>query len=400
MNKPDYGHNNTPVKISRPGRDKFKQCNKQLSFGSLIVSLFVLASATIVEKIFGTDTAVESIYGAWWFVALWGILAISASIYIIFTKAHLKISTFLLHASFALILTGALVTFIFAERGQLHLRQGETYESYLSESDLQEHSLPFDIRLVLFDIEYHSGTSEPADFISFLMVDGEMRKVSLNDIHKYKGYRLYQMSYDSDEMGSILMITYDPWGITITYIGYLLLALSMLWILLLKIRWKGVLCTFLSVAVVWVYISQLNPMTPILRTPMLAAHVSVIMISYALFLFMMGTSIVALISSTQQERLYRWNSTLLYPALFLLAAGIFIGAVWANISWGRYWGWDAKETWALITLIVYAIPMHKASIPVFKNRIKFHIYCIAALLTVIMTFLGVSFLLGGIHSYI
>ena len=373
---------------------------KWLSFGTLIVLLSVLASATIVEKIYGAYTAAESIYGAWWFVALWGLLAISASIYIISGKAYLKISTFLLHASFALILAGAFVTFVFAERGQLHLRQGETQRSYFSESDLQEHPLPFDIRLVLFDIEYHPGTSEPADFISFLMIDGEMCKVSLNDIHKYKGYRLYQLSFDSDEMGSILMVTYDPWGITITYIGYLLLALSMLWILLLKIRWKGLLYTSLSVAAVWVYISQLNPMTPILRTPMLAAHVSVIMISYALFLFMMGASVVALISTKQRERLYKWNSTLLYPALFLLAAGIFIGAVWANISWGRYWGWDAKETWALITLLVYAIPMHKVSMPIFRNHVKFHIYCIVALLTVLMTFLGVSFLLGGIHSYL
>ena len=91
---------------------------------------------------------------------------------------------------------------------------------------------------------------------------------------------------------------------------------------------------------------------------------------------------------------------MLYPALFFLAAGIFIGAVWANISWGRCWGWDAKETWALITMLVYAVPMHKKSFPVFRKPSKFHLFCVIAFLTVLMTFLGVSFLLGGIHSYI
>ena len=141
-------------------------------------------------------------------------------------------------------------------------------------------------------------------------------------------------------------------------------------------------------------------MTPVLRSPMLAAHVSVIMISYGLLIFMTITSMIGLCSEKQSKRFYRWNTTLLYPALFLLATGIFIGAVWANISWGRYWGWDAKETWALITLLIYAIPFHRASLPVFRTPGKFHWFCVAALLTVAMTFFGVTYFLGGMHSYV
>jgi len=133
---------------------------------------------------------------------------------------------------------------------------------------------------------------------------------------------------------------------------------------------------------------------------MLALHVSVIMISYVLLLIIAITSLIGILSKSKRERMHQWNKKLLYPALFLLVAGIFIGAVWANISWGRYWGWDAKETWALITMLVYALPMHRKSIAVFRNPLKFHRYCLIAFFTVLMTFLGVSFLLGGIHSYL
>jgi ABC-type transport system involved in cytochrome c biogenesis permease subunit len=132
---------------------------------------------------------------------------------------------------------------------------------------------------------------------------------------------------------------------------------------------------------------------------MLAAHVSVIMVAYALLLFIAVTGIVGLCAKKQRERFYRVNSKLLYPALFLLTAGIFIGAVWANISWGRYWGWDAKETWALITMLVYSLPLHKGTMAFFSKPQKFHLYNSIAFVTVLMTFLGVTYLLGGIHSY-
>jgi hypothetical protein len=305
-----------------------------------------------------------------------------------------------LHISFVFILLGAITTFLTSERGYIHIRQGETLNQYVSDDGYSIYNIPFEIKLVLFDIEYHLGSHGPADYISFLKIDGDICRISMNKIHRYKGYRLYQYSYDPDEMGSTLLINHDPWGIAVTYSGYLLLAISMLCLLWLRIRWKGLLFTIVPVAATWFYISHLNPMTPILRSPMLAAHVSVIMIAYALFLFIAITAIIALCSSIQRERFYRLNSKLLYPALFLLTAGIFIGAVWANISWGRYWGWDAKEIWALITMLLYALPMHKKSLPVFRNPFKFHLYCIAAFLAIGMTFFGVTYILGGIHSYV
>jgi len=151
-------------------------------------------------------------------------------------------------------------------------------------------------------------------------------------------------------------------------------------------------------------------MTPVLRSPMLAAHVSVIMAAYALLLLLAIFSATALVkaqSARNREqkqdltsKLYQLNSMLLFPAVFLLAIGIFVGAVWANISWGRYWGWDSKETWALITLLIYAVPLHKQTFPKFQHPAFFHKYLLIAFLSVLMTFLGVSFLLGGMHSYL
>ncbi|MBO4607007.1 MAG: cytochrome c biogenesis protein CcsA, partial [Prevotella sp.] len=93
------------------------------------------------------------------------------------------------------------------------------------------------------------------------------------------------------------------------------------------------------------------------------------------------------------------SQLLLYPAVFLLTIGIFLGAVWANVSWGNYWSWDPKESWALITLMVYAVPLHKASVAIFQKPLWYHTYMVSAFLAVIITYFGVNELLGGMHSY-
>ena len=91
--------------------------------------------------------------------------------------------------------------------------------------------------------------------------------------------------------------------------------------------------------------------------------------------------------------------TILYPAVFMLTTGTFIGAVWANISWGSYWAWDPKETWALITMLVYAATLHSSTVSRFARPRFFHAYATIAFLTVLITYFGVNFLLGGMHSY-
>lgn len=137
---------------------------------------------------------------------------------------------------------------------------------------------------------------------------------------------------------------------------------------------------------------------PVLSSPLLCLHVAVIMMSYALFFFLMMIGVAGLISSKFQDSGFKLGKTLLYPAVFLLALGIIIGALWANISWGNYWTWDPKEVWALITLIVYAFPLHP-SLKISRNSKHFFLYCTFSFLSVIITYFGVNFLLGGMHAY-
>ena len=99
------------------------------------------------------------------------------------------------------------------------------------------------------------------------------------------------------------------------------------------------------------------------------------------------------------EQLTELSRLMLYPAEILLGIGIFLGAVWANISWGKYWSWDPKEVWALITFMVYAVPFHKADLKFLQNPKKFHLFTVLAFLTVLMTYFGVNYFLGGMHSY-
>ena len=90
---------------------------------------------------------------------------------------------------------------------------------------------------------------------------------------------------------------------------------------------------------------------------------------------------------------------MLYPATALLALGIFTGAVWADMSWGRYWGWDPKEVWALITLLVYSFPLHSRIMPFFRRPRALLLFSVFAFISVLITYFGVNFLLGGLHSY-
>ena len=95
--------------------------------------------------------------------------------------------------------------------------------------------------------------------------------------------------------------------------------------------------------------------------------------------------------------MYHLSQLMLFPSLTLLGFGIFIGAIWANMSWGTYWSWDPKETWALITFMLYAAPAHRSFAKV--SILKYHIYMTLAFFAIIITYLGVNYILGGMHSY-
>ena len=148
---------------------------------------------------------------------------------------------------------------------------------------------------------------------------------------------------------------------------------------------------------------QITQLMPVLQSSLLSIHVMVIMFSYALTGIMALTAVEGLLAhrrgnSDREEQLAALSRFLLYPTVALLTIGIFVGAVWANVSWGRYWGWDSKEVWALITLLIYAAPLH-ADIKWLRSSTHFHCYMLLAFLSVLMTYFGVNYFLSGLHSY-
>lgn len=736
-----------------------------------------MAAATFVEKFRGTEFVHASVYGSWWFVGLWAVLALLAVAYFVGRRVR-RASVVLLHLSFAVILIGALLTHVTSWQGAVRLRVGETVSTYYENvpgGNVVERKLPFELRLESFDVKYHDGTRAEADYVSrFTITDGgatQRAEVSMNNVWKYRSVRFYQSSYDPDMRGSILALNSDPWGIPVTYAGYALLFLSLVWLLVdqkgafrrlfksdmmrrgvlsvmavcamsqaagaantlpretadrlgrLNILYNDRVCplqtfavdftkklcgsarygdytpeqvlagfifygdewsaepiirvkngplrdalqlpgrcsvnTFFNqvmggyilgpylneyyhghndkfhkqvadiddrlmmvmelrrgtllrvfpftsggkttwysptenitdtlvdeahrkymqnvfsliygevlagsygnvdkildkmlkyqqlnggsslpsaaqvkaeriynaipfatilfmvnltlgvvlliiglirlirpvktdkpdrpdkallravpvvggallglsllaltafIALRWIvggrvpmangyetmlllawfvmvlalvaarrfrialpfgflmsgffllvsHINQMDPqithIMPVLSSPLLSVHVSVIMMSFALLSLTFICGLTAIILRLvrgrnaveldgQLDSLALLSRLLLYPALTLLGVGIFVGAIWANVSWGAYWSWDAKEVWGLITLMVYAVAAHAASVPFLRRSMGYHIFMTLAFLTLVMTYFGVNYFLGGMHSY-
>lgn len=211
---------------------------KKIIFILYILVLVCMAAATIVEKKQGTDYAHAHYYGAWWFILIWAVLAALGAFYIIKRKVKCA-STLALHLSFIIILAGALLTHISAKRGMIHLRIGEPTDTYMvqdEEQGMKEEKLPFSLCLKKFEAKMHDGTNAAADYSSkFTVTDGDETsegEVSMNNIYSHRSYRLYQSSYDEDGKGSVLAINVDPFGIPVTYTGYALLFISLIWMLI------------------------------------------------------------------------------------------------------------------------------------------------------------------------
>ena len=740
-----------------------------------VLVLISMAVATIIEKSQGTDYVHVHYYGAWWFILMWAVMAALGIYYIIQRKVK-RASTWALHLSFIIILTGALITHLSAKRGMIHLRTGQPTNSYIMASDdgdgMKEEKLPFSLCLQDFEAKMHDGTQAVADYSSkFTVMDGNEKSeglVSMNNIYSHRSYRFYQSSYDEDGKGSVLAINADPFGIPVTYTGYALLFLSLIWMLLdpkggyrkllaspllkkgalgialllcvgnlqaaetgaldhavlpketaekfgeLNILYNDRICpvqtyaldfckkiygarsykgltaeqvlsgwifygdewakepfikvksgelkstlnlpdycsvsqffnkdmggytigqyvqeyyngaqdkfhqqaadidgkiqlimdlrqgvslkvlpytftknvrasknhpfikagtttwfsptdklpyavekqhalyitnvfsllygdvkagnidrvniffdkmkkyqqisggnslpsstqykaerinnafpfatvlfmvnltlgfialfytiyrmtkkrevkvlnialpillvvSFLALTfglvlrwiisgnvpmsngyesmltVAWFvmliaifmqfrirlvmvfgfllsgffllvsHINQMDPaigqMMPVLNSPLLSMHVSIIMMSYALLSLTFICGIMGICMRSHGEELQALSRVFLYPALTCMGFGIFIGAIWANVSWGNYWSWDSKETWALITFMIYAVVVHTQSQPVFRKPLAYHIYITLAFLSIVMTYFGVNYFLTGMHSY-
>lgn len=651
------------------------------------VVLAILTIALASFSIFGVVGDI-AIYSNPLMIVGWVVLVISA-VCLIFTKRKtMGIATILIHASFVVILVGALFSH-FSESGVMHIREGQTLE-FAVKDNTSVMRLPFSITLQKFEIEYYHATDAPKDFISIVETNGRasnngIHRISMNKVLDIDGYRLFQSSYDEDLKGSVIIVAHDPVGITITYIGYVMLAFSMILFLIGRRNyyhqilrnplWKGfavvamvmmptlagsteyysvaqnnsvaqntddfsripiiyngriapmetyaldftrkltgkdsfgeydatqvlagwlyapqdwrkakmikseygmidfdsaidslnrgvraklmtrefdaldekiglildlqsgyaikyapsdvdypewkfevehlynrycstapwayasltlgllsfvcLMCgklnryrrwfLFASAIIIFVGVStifamrgvvagrfpmsngyetmlfiswiafastiiaglklplampagffvggfallvsklgmmnpEITPLMPVLASPWMSIHVTLMMLSYTAYAIMAFNSVGYLVFQAKalddtvvehgtsvvehrtehRTRLALLNRFLLYPATFMLAIGMFIGAVWANESWGSYWSWDPKETWALITMIIYAMAFHRESISWMKNDKAFQIYILVSFASIIMTYFGVNYLLGGMHSY-
>ena len=407
---------------------------KNIIFALFCLAMVVLAVASLLDNLTGEPGTSETVYHSAPFAVMWGVLAVSALISICRRKLWKAPATFLIHVAFAVILAGALVTHLWGEQGRMHLRECESSNFYVGENGYVK-QLSFAVQLNRFEVEYYHDSYAPKDYISEITFkDGgkeEAITISINNIATHDHYRFYQSGYDDDLHGSILIVTRDPWGIGLTYTGYLMLLLGMLLFWLQPnsqyrrifqiwrtdrqasaksvMRWLPYISFFVVLIIVGLVMFlrwTSAPLMPVLRSPFFPLHVSVIMISYILLAFIMINGFRAIFLSGKKDgnpeksaRLMRSSQLMLMPALFLLIAGIFIGAVWANVSWGRYWGWDSKEVWALITMMFYSLPLHQQSLRWFADPRHFHGYCAFAFLIVLMTYFGVNYFLSGLHSY-
>ena len=157
---------------------------------------------------------------------------------------------------------------------------------------------------------------------------------------------------------------------------------------------------------------QITPLVPVLKSYWLIIHVAIITASYGFFGLSMVIAIIVLMfyifsdskvykihNDTTVKELTIVSEMSLTIGLYALVVGTFLGGIWANESWGRYWSWDPKETWAFISVMVYAFVLHMRLVPGLRGRWSFHVAALFAICTIVMTYFGVNYYLSGLHSY-
>ncbi len=156
---------------------------------------------------------------------------------------------------------------------------------------------------------------------------------------------------------------------------------------------------------------EITNLVPVLKSYWLMIHVAIITASYGFLVLgaILGLISLWLIIFTNSDNKMKLKNTLteitiinektLEVGLFMLTVGTFLGGVWANESWGRYWGWDPKETWALVSILIYVFILHMRFIPALRSKFTFNMVSMFAIWTIIMTYFGVNYYLSGLHSY-
>lgn len=420
-----------------------------------ILLIIILCLATFIDKAYGHDYALANIYHTWWFFCVWALLGLSGTI--VFIKrfclrkaksAGLYINICTIHLSLAIILIGAATSFLTSHEGTIRLYKDIPQQIYHdgAQNRIMPYAITFDNALeadgeiktsfTVRDYHFHlsSISADHQSAIYTLRHDpwgtgvtylGYLMLLICSIVHFanslfYKTTKttssLCRSSNPSIRNQSFLLPTiiiipiaycthwfyYGRMPLSNGYEVMLLLSLCILatGIIAFKndrsmLRTSIITSLAIFAAALIFMDSNAGPIPPILNSPLLYLHVITIIIAYALL------TTITIISA---KHLLKHHQSLPHPHLLttgvlLLATGIFLGAVWANTSWGRYWSWDPKEVWALITLLVYSVPLHHKSIKFLQNPKYYHLYMLLAFLTVLMTYFGVNYFLGGMHSY-
>lgn len=206
---------------------------KKLAFSSSGLLICILVVATIIEPFLGTEFVKKYFYTSPLTIGLWVVAVFFLLFYLFQRRVYKNLIVFLLHFSFVIILAGAFVTHIFGKQGTIHLRIDEPQNEFVDDEgipaffEFSENNEKQFVTLTDFCVEYYNETLTPKDFVSNIEItDGEQKvfgRVAMNKIFSYNNYRFYQQTYDDDEQGVTFLINYDPYGIAITYCGYLLL---------------------------------------------------------------------------------------------------------------------------------------------------------------------------------
>ena len=180
----------------------------------------------------------------------------------------------------------------------------------------------------------------------------------------------------------------------------------------LTVAASAFVCSMILMVAHWNWMDPaIANLEPVLKGYWLMIHVSVIVASYGPFAIGMILGVVVLLlmiltnkgnkdrMSINIKELTIINEMALTVGLVMLTIGNFLGGMWANESWGRYWGWDPKETWALISIMIYAFIIHMRLVPGLRGRWLYNFMSIIAFASILMTYFGVNFYLSGLHAY-
>jgi len=303
----------------------------------------------------------------------------------------------------------------------------EQTNKYLNKILLQQqHYIKYDKNLVEKEIEYNKLDIFYHLFFYFLVLSILFLFFSiLNIINNYSNKYIYYILFGFLLFGFLLFTFggflryqisgYVPWSNL--YESLLFISWSSIFAGILFFRKQFFLLASSSiVASIFLFVAnlseidtQITNLVPVLKSYWLSIHVSIITSSYGFFSisFIIGLTCLFLYLlvnikpeiKNKIKVLSVYNEISLIFGLILLTIGNFLGGVWANESWGRYWAWDPKETWAYISIICYVIVLHLRFVPKLNNPYVITIGSIFAYSSILMTYIGVNFYLSGLHSY-